>query len=73
MPKFAIYQSVRVVRLSSPKPWPGFEQTMPKIGDTGAIVEVYSEPHEAYTVESVMPDGRARWLFDFLPDDLELV
>jgi hypothetical protein len=43
------------------------------IGDTGAVVGIFSQPRESYTVESVGPDGNARWLVDFSPEDLEAV
>jgi len=43
------------------------------VGDTGAVVEVYLDPHEAYCVEAVMPGGATDWLVDFLPDELEAV
>jgi len=72
MPKFAMYQTVRVTRVpSTPNTWP--IPGVPLVGDTGAVIEIYLEPHEAYTVESVASDGSANWLVDFLPDELESV
>lgn len=75
MPKFHLHQTVRVVHVPSRAntSWPRVGNRSPQIGDTGAVVEVYSVPHEAYTVEAVLPDGRAKWLVDFLPDEIEAV
>lgn len=76
MPKFEMYQTVRVVRVPSRPDAPvltGAEYRLPQVGDTEAVVEVYSEPHEAYCVEAVAPNGRTEWLVDFLPDELEVV
>jgi Domain of unknown function (DUF4926) len=72
MSKFAMYQTVRVVSVpAASKAWP--RSGLPQIGDTGAVIEIYCEPHEAYTVESVASDGRTNWLVDFLPNELETV
>ncbi|MDR3409496.1 MAG: hypothetical protein P4N59_02985 [Negativicutes bacterium] len=75
MSKFQPYQTVRVVRVPSraDASWSGIGSRLPQVGDTGAVVEVYSDPHEAYCVEAVLPDGRTEWLVDFLPEELELV
>jgi len=43
----------------------GGDYRSPQIGDTGTVVEVFSDPHEAYCVEAVAPDGRIEWLVDF--------
>jgi len=73
MPKFAPYQTVRVVRVPSRQnaSWRGVGDRLPRVGETGTVVEVYTEPHEAYSVEAVLADGRTEWLVDFLPDELE--
>jgi hypothetical protein len=74
MAKFEFYQMVRVVRAPSRKDaaWLSDRKyRSPKIGDTGAVVEVYLDPREAYCVEAVAPDGKIEWLVDFLPDELE--
>lgn len=76
MPKFEPYQTVRVVRVPSradASVLSGGDYRSPQIGDTGAVVEVYSNPQEAYCVEAVTPEGRTEWLVDFLPDELEAV
>ena len=71
MAKFDIYQTVRVVSLHSAKSWLIASPRLPEIGDTGAIIGIFSQPQEAYTVESVLPDGKIRWLVDISPEDLE--
>jgi hypothetical protein len=71
MTKFSMFQTVRVVSLHSPKAWPVSSLHPPKIGDTGAIIGIFSQPRESYTVESVLPDGTTSWLADFSPEDLE--
>ena len=75
MPKFQQYQVVRVVCVPSRANAfsPLVCNRSPRVGDTGAVVEVYSDPNEAYCVEAVLPDGRTEWLADFLPDELETV
>lgn len=75
MPKFELYQKVRVVHVPTRLDafWPSVGRRSPRVGDTGAVVEVYLDPHEAYCVEAVLPDGATDWLVDFLPDDLEAV
>ena len=68
--KFQLYDIVRVVRLPEhSRAEPGFRA--PRIGDTGAVVMVYDQPGEGYTVEAVSRDGRTEWLLEFSPDDLE--
>ena len=73
MSKFRMFQTVRVVSLRSPKSWPISSLHSPKIGDTGTIIGICSQLREPYTVESLLPGGKARWLADFLPEDLEPV
>jgi hypothetical protein len=76
MAKFEMYQIVRVVRVPTRNdasfPLNG-AQRLPKIGETGTVVEIYLSPHEAYCVESVAPDARPERLVDFLPEELEAV
>jgi hypothetical protein len=72
--KFQPYDVVRVVHLPSQTAGgtaDGFRA--PRVGDTGAVVMVYEQPSEGYTVEAVACDGSTEWLVDFLPDDLERV
>jgi hypothetical protein len=75
-PKFKLDEVVRVLR--APKgqnQWvlTGAECRVPCVGDTGTVIEVYSDPREAYCVEAVASDGRTGWLLDFLPGDLQSV
>jgi hypothetical protein len=72
MPKFQLYDTVRVVRVPARQPG-GHEDRfrLPRVGDTGAVVMVYETPQEGYTVEAVANDGRTEWLMEFPPDDLE--
>lgn len=69
--KFKQYQIVKVICIPSSNSI--IDGCSPKIGDTGTIVEFYSNPYEAYTVEMVLPDGKTKWLVDFLPEELETV
>jgi hypothetical protein len=39
-------------------------------GDLGAIVEIYDQPHLAYEVEFVNPDGSTRALLTLAPDQV---
>lgn len=39
-------------------------------GDLGTIVEIYTEPHLAYEVEFVNPDGSTRALLTLLPNQI---
>ena len=39
-------------------------------GDLGAIVEIYHQPHLAYEVEFVNPDGSTRALLTLAPDQV---
>lgn len=74
MPKFRMNQVVRVIRAPErQKTWvlTGAECYAPRAGDTGAVVEIYSDPREAYCIKAVAPDGRTDWLLDFLPEELE--
>ena len=72
--KFQLYDSVRVVRVPSQPAGSATDRFRePRVGDTGAVVMVYEEPTEGYTVEAVARDGRTEWLVDFPPDDLEIV
>jgi hypothetical protein len=76
MPKFKINQVVRVIRApEGQNTWilTGAEYRAPRAGDRGAVVEVYSNPHEAHCIQAVAPDGRTNWLLDFLPEELESV
>lgn len=51
-----------------------FHQRLPKLGDMGAILDVYASPHEAYEVECSDPaSGFTIWLQAMYPDELELV
>jgi len=72
------FDTVRVVRLlDSERKYDGSQGVMrpPRIGDTGAIVHIYSVDDKAtgYIVEKVAPNGYTTWLADFLPDEIELV
>jgi len=74
MPKFRMNQVVRVI--SAPEgqnTWilTGAECRAPRAGDRGAVVEIYSNPREAYCIQAVAPNGRTNWLLDFRPDELE--
>jgi hypothetical protein len=74
MPKFKINQVVRVIRApEGQNKWvlTGAEWDAPCAGDRGAVIEVYSDPREAYCIRAVAPDGRTKWLLDFLPEELE--
>jgi hypothetical protein len=75
MSKFSLFQTVRVVSLHSPKawPWPISSLPSPQIGDIGAIIGICPQRRESYTVESILPGGKTRWLIDFSPEDLEAV
>jgi hypothetical protein len=73
MAKFKILQTVRVVSLHSPKDWPDSPLHAPQIGDAGNIIGIFPQMREPYTVESLWPDGKTRWLADFLSEDLEAV
>jgi len=43
-------------------------------GATGAVVEVYTTPHEAYDVEIVTDDGKTRGLLEaVLPEQIDVV
>jgi len=42
-------------------------------GERGTIVEVYTELEEAYEVEFVQADGRAKSLFALRPDQFQVV
>ena len=71
------FDTVKVVRLlDSERKYDGSENVMrpPRIGDTGAIVPIYSVDDKAtgYMVENVAPNGYTIWLADFLPDEIEL-
>ena len=71
------FDTVKVVRLlDSERKYDGSENVMrpPRIGDTGAIVHIYSVDDKAtgYMVENVAPNGYTIWLADFLPDEIEL-
>ena len=72
MPRFQLHQRVRIARLLSEhtNDLASAERT-PAEGEIGAIVHVYSVPHEAYCVECVK-DGETLWLSDFVPDELEI-
>ena len=68
------FDTVRVARiLESERRYDGSEP--PQIGDTGAIVHIYSVDGEVtgYMVENVASNGYTIWLADFLPDEVELV
>ena len=74
MPKFKMHQVVRVIRVpEGQSTWvlTGAESRVPCTGDTGTVIEIYSDPREAYCVEAVAPDSRTIWLLDFLPEELE--
>jgi len=73
MARFSIFQTVRVVSLHSPNPWPVSSLHLPKIGDAGAIIGICPQQRQPYTVESMSPGGKTRWLVDFLSEDLEAV
>ena len=71
------FDTVRVVRLLySERKYDGSQGVMrpPRIGDTGAIVHIYSVDDKAtvYMVENVAPNGYTIWLADFLPDEIDL-
>jgi len=72
MPMFSIYDTVRVV-----KPPLVHDVSLsvhtPCAGDIGVVVMAYDSPKEGYTVESIAKDGRAEWLADFQPEQLERV
>ena len=44
----------------------------PAVGDVGTIVAINATPGRpaVYTVESVQPDGRTRWVADFTAQEL---
>lgn len=71
------FDTVRVVQLlDSERKYDASQGVMrpPRIGDTGAIVHIYSADDKAtgYMVENVAPNGYTIWLADFLPDEIEL-
>ena len=74
MQQFQLHQRVRIARLvgSHVNSLSGAGD-VPAIGDVGWIVDVYSEPHEAYCVECTTPGGATRWISDFAADELEPV
>jgi hypothetical protein len=68
-----MYQMVRVVRVPTrvDAVWIAAKRVRgPQIGETGCVADICFEPQEMYCVESVLPDGRAKWLADFFPDEL---
>ena len=71
--KFKIFQTLRVVSLHSPKAWPDSSLPTPKIGEIGTIIGIFPQMQEPYTVETLWPDGKIKWLADFLSEDLEAV
>ena len=71
MTKFKMYDSVRV--LLSPASFdPSVSSPEPQAGDIGIVMMIYDSPNEAYGVEESSGDGRAEWLADFEPSELEL-
>ena len=42
-------------------------------GEKGTIVEIYTEPVEAYEVEFVQADGRTKALFGLRPDQFQVI
>lgn len=47
-----------------------FPQAQVLTGDLGAIVEIYTQPHLAYEVEFVNPDGTTRALLALEPNQV---
>jgi hypothetical protein len=49
-----------------------FHSRLPKLGDTGTILEVYASPEPAYEVECSDPrSGATLWLEAMYPDEIE--
>lgn len=73
------YDVVRVKRLDQPnRHYDGTENIkhLPRIGDLGTIVHVYSDAQDmnpTYIVECVDQNGLTVWLADFTAGELELV
>ena len=44
----------------------------PRIGDTGTIIEVYSNPETAFEVECTSSNGCTIWLAAMYPEELRL-
>ena len=72
MPKFQLFDAVRVVRVPAGQR-ASAESRLAKVGDIGVVMMVYDSPREGYGVEGVEDDGRNEWYFDFAPEDLERV
>jgi hypothetical protein len=71
------FDTVRVIRLlEAERKYDGSDgvKRAPQIGDTGTIVNIYSDGGvaTAYAVENVAPNGYTIWLADFVPDELRL-
>jgi hypothetical protein len=61
------------VRFEKDTAWPDWSLHAPQIGDTGTIIGIFPQMREPHTVESLLTDSKARWLADFLSEDLEEV
>ena len=49
-------------------------QRSPKVGDTGAVLEIYSEPERGFEVECSDPaSGQTLWLEAMYPEEIEIV
>jgi hypothetical protein len=48
-------------------------QRNPEIGDTGTILEVYTDPRLAYEVECSDSNGITVWLEAMYPEELDLI
>jgi hypothetical protein len=74
MAKFQMFQTVRLVKIPERDARVIIHNSFraPKLGDTGAVIEIFSEPREHYFVEAVTPDGGCDWILDLFPDELEL-
>ena len=68
---FKEHERVRIVRILTRKNNILSSKAVPKIGDIGVVVDVYSKPFEGYCVEHSSDDYEEAWLADFSPDELE--
>jgi hypothetical protein len=81
---FVEFDAVRVVRLRRPArewgippEWRAAEShwRAPEVGDRGVVVHAYrpNDPRAPVVVECAREDGRADWIAEFDPDELELI
>lgn len=74
--EFKQYDVIRVLEIANPQKLKdcesGFGYSVPKVGDIGTIVEIYTSPCLGYDIECSDEKGVTKWLVAFEPSEIKM-